>query len=180
MPSVANEMLTHQGPARVFDSEADTVMAIRTQQIRPGDVLVIRYQGPKATGMPEMFYPSELLASHPVLSRTTALVTDGRFSGATKGPCIGYITPEALNGGPLAAVHEGDLIRIDIPQRRLDLLNSEGDVERGSTLIRSRLEGWKAPLNQRTGILEVLRHLMGPALNGACLEAPPGTGMESR
>jgi dihydroxy-acid dehydratase len=172
VPAVAPEMLTHQGPARVFDREQDAVAAIRSQQIRPGDVLVIRYQGPKATGMPEMFYPSELLASHPVLSRTTALVTDGRFSGATKGPCVGYIAPEALEGGPLAAVHDGDLIRIDIPGRRLDLVTKDGGGEAGNRLIRSRLERWQAPGIQQTGILEILRLLMAPALRGARIESP--------
>ncbi|WP_217362279.1 dihydroxy-acid dehydratase [Cohnella herbarum] len=125
--AVAAEMQTHQGPAKVFDSEREAVDALLAKTIRPGDVVIIRYQGPKAVGMPEMFFMSELIASDPELSRTTALVTDGRFSGATRGPCVGYLGPEAIDGGPIAHIADGDLVLIDIPNRKIDIVGIAGE-----------------------------------------------------
>ncbi|MBC9733991.1 dihydroxy-acid dehydratase [Nocardioides marmotae] len=176
--AVAESMLTHTGPARVFDREEDAIEATVTESIQPGDVVVVRYQGPRATGMPEMFFLSELIASNPVLAATTALVTDGRFSGASRGPCIGYAHPEAIDGGPLAFLEDGDLVEIDIPRRSLAVVGLAGrrataeEVERA---WRSRREGWTPPVVRHRGALGQYTALARPALEGAgCrLSGPP-------
>ena len=126
--AVAEGMLRHRGPARVFDSEAKAVRAIEARDFQDGDVIVIRYVGPRgAPGMPEMLTPTALLSGMGVDDRV-ALVTDGRFSGATRGAAIGHVSPEAAHGGPIAAVRDGDGIEIDIPGKRLDLLLSEREI----------------------------------------------------
>ena len=126
--AVAEGMLRHRGPARVFDSEAEAVRAIEARDFQDGDVIVIRYVGPRgAPGMPEMLTPTALLSGMGVDDRV-ALVTDGRFSGATRGAAIGHVSPEAAHGGPIAAVRDGDGIEIDIPGKRLDLLLSEREI----------------------------------------------------
>ncbi|MCF8565721.1 dihydroxy-acid dehydratase [Alicyclobacillus tolerans] len=170
MSAIVPEMQHHIGPAKVFDTENAAVEAIRNRTIDPGDVLVIRYQGPRSTGMPEMFYPSELIASDPVLSRTTALVTDGRFSGATKGPCIGYINPEAADNGPIAAIQDGDLIRIDIPNRRLDLILEDGVTQATEEFLHSRIESKAGPVQpEHTGILGLYTSMASPAMSGGMM-----------
>jgi dihydroxy-acid dehydratase len=131
-------MMVHTGPARVFDSEKEAEAAIYGSRINPGDVIVIRYEGPKgAPGMPEMFSATAALMGMG-LGSTSAIVTDGRFSGATRGPCVGHIAPEAASGGPIAYVREGDRISIDIPARALQLLVSAEELEarKGTTAIR--------------------------------------------
>lgn len=167
--AVAADMQRHQGPAVVFDNEREAVDALVAKTIGPGDVIIIRYQGPKAVGMPEMFFISELIASDPVLSRTTSLVTDGRFSGATRGPCVGYLGPEALDGGPIAAVKSGDLILIDIPNRRIDVVGEDG-IERGADIMkevmRDRLAQWQPPAFAHKGVLRQYTALARPALEG--------------
>ena len=126
--AVAPEMLTHRGPARVFDIEEDAEHAISSQQIEPGDVVVIRYEGPKGgPGMREMLDCTALLKGLG-LDKTVALVTDGRFSGATSGASIGHVSPEAAEGGPLAAVRDGDIINIDIPNAKLDVELSDDEI----------------------------------------------------
>lgn len=131
--AVAEEMLRHKGPARVFDGEEAAFKAIRGQQIKPGDVIVIRYEGPKGgPGMREMLTPTSSLAGMG-LDKSVALVTDGRFSGASRGAAIGHVSPEAAAGGPIALVREGDTISIDIPGKRLDLLVDEAELERRKT-----------------------------------------------
>ena len=123
-------MHRHTGPARLFDSEAVAEQAIYAGRIQPGDVIVIRYEGPKGgPGMPEMLVATAALMGVG-LGKTTAIVTDGRFSGATRGPCVGHISPEAAAGGPIAYVQEGDPIRIDIPGRSIDLLVSKEEMEK--------------------------------------------------
>ena len=122
-------MMKHTGPARVFDSEKEAEAAIYDGRIKPGDVIVIRYEGPKgAPGMPEMFSATSALMGVG-LGSSSALVTDGRFSGATRGPCIGHVCPEAAVGGPIAYVREGDSIQIDIPARSIQLLVSDDELE---------------------------------------------------
>jgi dihydroxy-acid dehydratase len=134
--AVSPKMLKHSGPARVFDSEKEAVAAIRGREIHPGDVVVIRYEGPKGgPGMPEMLFPTATIAGMG-LSDCVALITDGRFSGATTGPCIGHVAPEAFVGGPIAVVRDGDVIVIDIPNRVLR-------VELSRKEMKSRLEAWK-------------------------------------
>lgn len=127
--AVAEEMMTHKGKARVFDSEETAVSAILNSEIKPGDVVVIRYEGPKGgPGMREMLNPTSALFGMG-LDRSVALITDGRFSGATRGAAIGHVSPEAAELGPIAYVQDGDEIIIDIPQRRLDLNVSKQELE---------------------------------------------------
>jgi dihydroxy-acid dehydratase len=129
-------MLRHRGQARVFDSEEEAVRALTAREFEDGDVIVIRYVGPKgAPGMPEMLTPTALLSGMGADDRV-ALITDGRFSGATRGAAIGHVSPEAAAGGPIAAVRDGDEIEIDIPEKRLELLVPAEEVER-------RLSQWK-------------------------------------
>ena len=127
--AVSLDMWHHQGPARVYDSEKEAMDAILSRHIREGDVVVIRYEGPRGgPGMPEMLSPTSALMG---LGFTrVALVTDGRFSGGTRGPCIGHVAPEAAAGGPIALVHDGDQIEIDIRERRIDLLLSKAEIKR--------------------------------------------------
>jgi len=126
--AVAPEMMQHQGPARVFDSEEEATRAILAKKIKPGDVLVIRYEGPKGgPGMREMLTPTSLITGAG-LDKEVALITDGRFSGATRGASIGHVSPEAAARGPIAAVREGDLISIDIPQNKLSVALSDKEM----------------------------------------------------
>jgi len=136
--AVDTTMLTHEGPARVFDSEEDAMKAIMGGKIKKGDVVVIRYEGPKGgPGMREMLGPTSAIAGEG-LDKEVALITDGRFSGGTRGAAIGHISPEAQEGGVIAIVQEGDKIRIDIPNKKLDLLVDKGEIEK-------RLKNWKQP-----------------------------------
>jgi dihydroxy-acid dehydratase len=158
-------MLHHTGPARVFENEEEVRASLAARAIQPGDVLVIRHEGPVGgPGMRELSIPAAMLIGMG-LGDSVAMITDGRFSGATRGPCIGHITPEAATGGPLAVVEEGDLIEIDIPQRRLDLKLSPA-------AIRQRLAALP-PRRQKhlTGYLATYARLVGPADSGAVLAA---------
>jgi dihydroxy-acid dehydratase len=126
--AVAPEMMVHRGPARVFDSEEEATKAIMGRSIKSGDVLVIRYEGPKGgPGMREMLTPTSLLSGIG-LDKEVALITDGRFSGATRGAAIGHVSPEAAGKGPIAAVREGDIISINIPENKLDVELSEQEI----------------------------------------------------
>jgi len=126
--AVADEMLSHSGPARIFHSEEDAFQAIMEAKIQKGDVIVIRYEGPKGgPGMPEMLSPTSALAGM-AMDKEVALITDGRFSGASRGSSIGHVSPEAAAGGPIAAVHEGDIIEINIPQKTLNVQLSETEI----------------------------------------------------
>jgi dihydroxy-acid dehydratase len=139
MKIAAADRMEHRGPARVFDREEDAFAAVQAGQIKPGDVLVIRYEGPKGgPGMREMLQVTAAISSNAALSATVALLTDGRFSGATRGFTAGHVAPEAFNGGPIAAVREGDIIHFDIPNRKLD-------VEISAEEMAKRLKGFKPP-----------------------------------
>ena len=128
--AVVEEMMVHEGPARVFDCEEDAIAAIKGGKITAGDVVVIRYEGPKGgPGMREMLNPTSAIAGMG-LGSSVALITDGRFSGASRGASIGHVSPEAAVGGPIALVEEGDLIQIDIPNNRLDIKVSDEELER--------------------------------------------------
>jgi len=128
--AVSRKMLKFRGKARVFDSEEKAMKAILAKKIRPGDVVVIRYEGPRGgPGMREMLSPTSAIAGMG-LNDSVALVTDGRFSGGTRGPCIGHVSPEAMEGGPIGIVREGDTISIDIPSRKLDLQISKKEIEK--------------------------------------------------
>jgi len=133
---VSSKMLKHSGPAKVFDSEKEAVASIRNKEIQPGDVVVIRYEGPVGgPGMPEMLIPTATIAGMG-LSECVALITDGRFSGATRGPCVGHVSPEAAEGGPIAVIRNGDVIEIDIPNRVLNVRLSAQEIQK-------RLAAWK-------------------------------------
>lgn len=157
-------MMEHTGPARVFDSENEAEKAIYGGKINPGDVVVIRYEGPKgAPGMPEMFSATSALMGVG-LGKTSAIVTDGRFSGATRGPCVGHVAPEAAAGGPIAYVKDGDQIQISIPKRTLRLAVSEQELENRKREMKIR---------QREVLSPVLRRymkLVGDVSEGAVLE----------
>ncbi len=134
--AVAPEMMVHKGPARVFNSEDEAIAAIYAGKIVPGDVVVIRYEGPKGgPGMREMLNPTSAIAGMG-LDKDVALITDGRFSGATRGASIGHVSPEAASGGPIGLVEEGDMISIDIPARSIQLCVSEEELaERRKTWV---------------------------------------------
>ena len=123
-------MMVHKGPARVFECEEDAIVAIKGGKIVPGDVVVIRYEGPKGgPGMREMLNPTSAIAGMG-LGSSVALITDGRFSGASRGASIGHVSPEAAVGGPIALVEEGDIIKINIPENRLELAVSDEELAR--------------------------------------------------
>jgi dihydroxy-acid dehydratase len=158
--AVSEKMMKFTGKARVFDSEQEAMVAINARKIVPGDVVVIRYEGPKGgPGMPEMLSPTSLISGMG-LSDSVALITDGRFSGATRGPCVGHISPEAFDKGPIAAIHEGDGILIDIPNRKLELLVKQEEIE-------SRLKAVKVVDRRPTGVLGKYRKLVSGADEGA-------------
>ena len=162
--AVAPEMMTHTGPARVFDSEDDAIAAIYAGKIVSGDVVVIRYEGPKGgPGMREMLNPTSAIAGMG-LDKEVALITDGRFSGATRGASIGHVCPEAAQGGAIALVEEGDMISIDIPSCKIQLLVDE------DTLARRKAQ-WVCPEPRiKTGYLARYAKLVTSAARGAVLE----------
>jgi dihydroxy-acid dehydratase len=164
--AVAPEMLRHSGPARVFEQEEPALAAIFAGQIKPGDVVVIRYEGPKGgPGMREQLLPTSAIIGMG-LGKSVALVTDGRFSGATQGACVGHITPEAFLGGPIALVEEGDRITIDIPAGRLEL-------EVPPEVLKKRRENWRPPAHvelRKGTLLDRYRRLVGPASRGCTME----------
>ena len=134
--AVSQVMLKHSGPAKVYDSEKEAEEAMRRQEVKAGDVVVIRYEGPKGgPGMPEMLIPTATISGMG-LSESVALITDGRFSGATRGPCIGHVAPEAFEGGPIAVIQNGDIINVDIPNRILSVNLSDQE-------LKQRLALWK-------------------------------------
>lgn len=134
--------------ARPFNSEEEAIKAVLTGEINPGDAVIIRYEGPKGSGMPEMFYTTEAIASDPRIAASTALITDGRFSGASRGPAIGHVSPEATEGGPIALVEEGDLIKISVSERKLSIIgvnNRELPEEEIEKILAERKKNWKKP-----------------------------------
>ena len=164
--AVVPEMLVHQGPARVFDCEEDAIDAIKSGKIVAGDVVVIRYEGPKGgPGMREMLNPTSAIAGMG-LGSSVALITDGRFSGASRGASIGHVSPEAAVGGPIALVEEGDIIRINIPENKLDILVSD-------EILAQRRAKWQ-PREPKvtTGYLSRYRELVTSGNRGAVLEFP--------
>ena len=162
--AVAPEMMAHTGPARVFDGEEEAIAAIYAGKIVPGDVVVIRYEGPKGgPGMREMLNPTSAIVGMG-LGESVALITDGRFSGATRGAAIGHVCPEAAQGGPIALVEEGDIISIDIPANRIDVQVDE------ATLAQRRAK-WVCPEPKvKTGYLARYAKLVTSAARGAVLE----------
>lgn len=160
--AVTEDMLAYKGTARVFDSEEDSIEAIMAGKIHDGDVVVIRYEGPKGgPGMREMLNPTAVIAG---MGLKVALITDGRFSGATRGACIGHVSPEAMAGGPIALVQEGDMIDIDIPNRKLELCITDEEMAK-------RKAAWQAPEPKiKTGYLSRYARLTTSASTGAVLK----------
>ncbi|MCR4743816.1 MAG: dihydroxy-acid dehydratase, partial [Lachnospiraceae bacterium] len=162
--AVAPEMMVHEGPARVFDSEEDAISAILGGKINPGDVVVIRYEGPKGgPGMREMLNPTSAIAGMG-LGESVALITDGRFSGASRGASIGHVSPEAAVGGPIALIEEGDIIKVDIPNNALNVLVSD-------EVLAERRKNWKPREPKvKTGYLARYEKLVTSGNRGAVLE----------
>ena len=159
--AVAPEMLRHRGPARVFESEEDALRAILAREIVSGEVIVIRYEGPRGgPGMREMLAPTSAIAGIG-MDREVSLITDGRFSGGTRGAAIGHISPEAAEGGPIAIVRDGDTIGIDIPAKRLELEVSDEEIQR-------RLKDWRSPEPKiKTGYMHRYAQMVSSASTGA-------------
>lgn len=165
------EMFRATLSARPFDCEEDAIHAVLTHEIKPGDAVFIRYEGPKGSGMPEMFYTSEAISSDKELGRSIALITDGRFSGASTGPAIGHVSPEAADGGPIALVEEGDLIHIDIAQRKLEIVGVKGEPkspEEMDSILAQRRAQWKSkPRKYDSGVLNIFsQHAVSPMRGG--------------
>ena len=150
--------------ARPFDSEEECLDAVLKHKVQKGDAVFIRYEGPKGSGMPEMFYTSEAISSDKELGKSIALITDGRFSGASRGASIGHVSPEAAEGGPIALVEEGDLIRINIPEHKLEVVVSDEELAR-------RKAAW-TPREPKvtTGYLKRYAKMVSSANKGAILE----------
>lgn len=171
--AVRGDMLTHEGPAKVFDKEEEALAAILGGRVEPGSVIILRYEGPRGSGMPEILACTEALVTIPSL-RNTAIVTDGRFSGATRGPCVGHVSPEAARGGPIALLEDGDLIEIDIPNRRLSIVG-RGErrlkQEQVEALLKERKRRWEVPSFQHPqGLLRRYAMQAASAMKGAYIE----------
>jgi dihydroxy-acid dehydratase len=156
-----HDRLVHRGPARVFDSEEDTFAAVKARKINPGDVVVIRYEGPAGgPGMREMLHVTAAIVGEG-LSDSVALVTDGRFSGATYGFMVGHVSPECYRGGPLAALQEGDIVVVDVESRELR-------VELSDDEIAERMKSWRKPEPRyTTGVFAKYAALVSSASEGA-------------
>lgn len=160
--------------ARVFNCEEDAIEAILKHRIVPGEAVFIRYEGPKGSGMPEMFYTTEAISSDPELSAAIALLTDGRFSGASKGPAIGHISPEAAEGGPIALVEDGDLIEISVKNRSLNIIGIQGQKQslaQIDEILKERKTKWQKPKPKYTkGALGIYTRLAVSPMKGGYIE----------
>ncbi len=160
--------------ARPFDSEEECLDAVLKHKVQKGDAVFIRYEGPKGSGMPEMFYTSEAISSDKELGRSIALITDGRFSGASTGPVIGHCSPEAADGGPIALVEEGDLIEIDVMERKLNIIGIKGErktPEEIDAVLAERKKNWKPrELRYKSGVLRMFSEHAASPMKGAYLE----------
>src|SRR5215469_13589204 len=180
--TVPKEMHVHTGSVRVFDTEDEALDSLigrhGAKKVAPGEVVVIRYEGPRANGMPEMYFASAIIAADPALNHTTALITDGRYSGAMKGPCVGHVTPEAIEGGPIALVEENDLIEIDIPDRRLEIVGIGKKLVEPQAIKKAldeRRQHWTAPPFRHTrGILSLYSRVATGSSEGAMMTPHDG------
>jgi dihydroxy-acid dehydratase len=172
--AVKPTMHQHVGPAAVFDSEEAAQAAIIEGKINQGDVIFIRYEGPKGSGMPEMLMTTDAIVFDERLDGTVALVTDGRFSGATQGPCIGHVSPEAAEGGPIALVENGDLIKLDIPNRKLNIIGVNGKElsnEEVEEILKERKKHWALPkFPAKKGVLARYSKYATSAMSGGYLK----------
>ena len=160
--------------ARPFDSEEECLDAVLKHKVQKGDAVFIRYEGPKGSGMPEMFYTSEAISSDKELGKSIALITDGRFSGASTGPVIGHCSPEAVDGGPIALVEEGDLIEIDVKERKLNIIGIAGErksMEEIDAILKERRQNWKPrEPKYKKGVLRLFSLHAASPMKGAYLE----------
>ena len=160
--------------ARPFDSEEECLDAVLKHKVQKGDAVFIRYEGPKGSGMPEMFYTSEAISSDKELGKSIALITDGRFSGASTGPVIGHCSPEAVDGGPIALVEEGDLIEIDVMGRKLNIIGVAGErktPEEIDEILKERRKNWKPrEMKYKKGVLRMFSQHAASPMKGAYLE----------
>lgn len=160
--------------ARTFDSEEACLDAVLHHKVEKGDAVFIRYEGPKGSGMPEMFYTSEAISSDKELGKSIALITDGRFSGASTGPVIGHCSPEAVDGGPIALVEDGDLIEIDVPARKLNIIGINGErrsMEEIGQVLEERRKNWKPrEPKYKKGVLRMFSQHAASTMKGAYLE----------
>ena len=160
--------------ARPFDSEEECLDAVLKHKVQKGDAVFIRYEGPKGSGMPEMFYTSEAISSDKELGKSIALITDGRFSGASTGPVIGHRSPEAVDGGPIALVEEGDLIEIDVKERKLNIIGIAGErksMEEIDAILKERRQNWKPrEPKYKKGVLRLFSLHAASPMKGAYLE----------
>ena len=167
------EMFSAVLNARPFDSEEECIDAVLHHRVKPGDAVFIRYEGPKGSGMPEMFYTSEAISSDKELGRSIALITDGRFSGASTGPVIGHCSPEAQAGGPIALVEEGDLIQLDVKERILAIVGVKGErktPEEIDAILAERKKRWQPkPSKYPRGVLRLFSDLAESPMKGAYL-----------
>lgn len=169
-------MHQHTGPAAVFNCEEDAYEAVLKGNVAPKTVVVIRYEGPKGAGMPEMHMTTDAIVFDPRLDNSVAVVTDGRFSGASRGPCIGHVSPEAVDGGPIAFIEDGDLIEIDIPRRALNVVGIKGKrktPEEVAEIFVERKENWVLPESVRApkkGVLKRYTKLAVSAMKGAYID----------
>ena len=168
------EMFSAVLNARPFDSEEECIDAVLHHRVNPGDAVFIRYEGPKGTGMPEMFYTSEAISSDKELGKSIALITDGRFSGASTGPVIGHCSPEAQAGGPIALVEEGDLIHLDVKERVLEIVGVKGErktPEEIDAILAERKKHWQPkPPKYTRGVLRLFSDLAASPMKGAYLD----------
>ena len=160
--------------AKPYDSEEACIDAVLHGKVQPGDAIFIRYEGPRGSGMPEMFYTGEAVCADPKLAASVALITDGRFSGASRGPVIGHVSPEAAAGGPIAFVEEGDLIEIDVEARRLEIVGIHGErktPEEIDAVLKERRKNWKGFTSRyRHGLLKLYAEHAVSAMKGAYME----------
>ena len=169
--AVPKEMFSAVLKARPFDCEEDAIAAVIRHDIKPGDAVIIRYEGPKGSGMPEMFYTTEAISSDMELGKTIALITDGRFSGASKGPAIGHVSPEAAEGGPIALVEDNDLIELNIKERKLNIIGIDGEKKNPdeiTSVLEQRKATWQ-PKSEKypSGILHIYsQHAASPMDGG--------------
>lgn len=169
--ALPQEMFYQVLRAKPFDCEEEAIDAVLHHKIHPGDAVIIRYEGPKGSGMPEMFYTTEAISSDPELSKSIALITDGRFSGASRGPAIGHVSPEAFSGGPIALLEEDDLIELDIPNRTLQIVgvkNQRREPGEIQQILEERKALWKPHKAKYTsGVLKLYsEHAVSPMKGG--------------
>lgn len=160
--------------AKPYNSEEDCIAAVLRGDVKPGDAVFIRYEGPRGSGMPEMFYTGEAICADPALAASVALITDGRFSGASRGPVIGHVSPEAAAGGPIALVEEGDLIELDVEKRSISIIGVKGEKktpEEMDAILAERKKNWKGfESKYKSGLLKLYAQHAVSSMKGAYMD----------